>query len=118
MVTTGKKDAVTARVYDNPPSVRGVEKRVLIGPKQGAPRFVMRHFTIAPHGHSPEHAHPWEHEVYVLAGCGRIRYDDAAADIRPGDFAFVAPMDKHQFLNAGDEPFEFLCVVPLAGDDG
>jgi quercetin dioxygenase-like cupin family protein len=118
MVMTGKKDAVTSRLYDTPPSVRGVEKRILIGPKQGAPHFVMRHFTIAPRGHSPEHAHPWEHEVYVLAGRGRVRYDDAATDVRPGDFVFVAPMDKHQFVNAGDEPFEFICVVPLAGDDG
>lgn len=118
MATTGNKDAVAPRAYDSPPAVRGVEKRVLIGPKQGAPRFVMRHFAIAPGGHSPEHAHPWEHEVYVLGGRGRVRYDDSAVDVRPGDFVFVAPMDKHQFQNAGDEPFEFICVVPLAGDDG
>lgn len=118
MVMTGNKDAVAPRLYDNPPSVRSVEKRVLIGPKQGASHFVMRHFTIAPRGHSPEHAHPWEHEVYVLAGRGRVRTDDAATDVRSGDFAFVAPMDKHQFVNIGDDAFEFICVVPLAGDDG
>jgi len=118
MVTAGKKDAVIPRVYDNSPSVRGVEKRVLIGPRQGAPRFVMRHFTISPQGYSPEHSHPWEHEVYVLAGRGRVRYDDAAVDVRAGDFVFVAPMDKHQFVNVGDAPLEFICVVPLSGDDG
>ncbi len=118
MVITGNKETVQPRTYDNPPTVRGVEKRVLVGPNQGAPRFAMRHFTLAPRGHSPEHAHPWEHEVYVLAGRGRIRYDDAAADVKPGDFVFVPPLDKHQFLNTGDTPFEFLCIVPLAGEDG
>jgi quercetin dioxygenase-like cupin family protein len=118
MVTIGKKNAVPPRTYDDAPSVRGVEKRVLIGPRQGAPRFVMRHFTLAPGGYSPEHTHPWEHEVYVLSGKGRVRFSDGAVEVGPDDFVFVPPMDKHQFLNAGDEPLEFLCVVPLSGDDG
>ncbi len=118
MIIVRAKEAVAARAYEAPPAVRGVQKRVLIGPKQGAPHFVMRHFTIAPHGHSQEHAHPWEHEVYVLSGRGRVRYDDGAVDVGPGSFVFVPPMDKHQFQSAGDEPFEFLCVVPLNGDDG
>ncbi len=118
MVLTGSKNAVSPRHYDDPPAVRSVEKRVLIGPKQGAPRFVMRHFTIAPRGHSPEHAHPWEHEVYVLSGRGRVRFADGATEVGAGDFVLVPPMDKHQFVSTGDEPFEFICVVPLAGDDG
>jgi quercetin dioxygenase-like cupin family protein len=118
MVTVGKKDTVQPRIYDDAPAVRGVEKRVLIGPKQGAPRFVMRHFTLAPRGYSPEHAHPWEHELYILSGKGRVRFSDGAAELAAGDFVFVPPMDRHQFLNTGDEPFEFLCVVPVSGDDG
>ena len=118
MVTTGNKNGVSPRLYDDAPTVRGVQKRVLIGPRQGATRFVMRHFTVAPQGHSPEHAHPWEHEVYVLCGRGRVRFDDGATEVGPGDFVFVPPMEKHQFLNAGDKPFEFLCIVPSQGDDG
>ncbi len=118
MVLTGNVRGVVPRPYDAPPAVCGVEKRVLIGPNQGASRFVMRHFVVAPKGHSPEHAHPWEHEVYILAGRGRVRFADGAVDVGPGDFVFVPPMDVHQFRNAGDEPFEFLCVVPLTGDDG
>ena len=118
MVIVGKRETVVPRVYDAAPSVSGVEKRVLIGPKQGAPRFVMRHFTVAPRGYSPEHTHPWEHEVYVLSGRGRIRFDDGAVEVTSGDTVFVPPMEKHQFQNAGDEAFEFLCIVPLVGDDG
>jgi len=118
MVIVGKRESVPPRAYDAAPSVRGVQKRVLIGPKQGAPRFVMRHFAVAPQGYSPEHSHPWEHEVYVLSGRGRVRFDDGAVEVAAGDFVFVPPMDKHQFQNAGEETFEFLCVVPLAGDDG
>jgi mannose-6-phosphate isomerase-like protein (cupin superfamily) len=56
--------------------------------------------------------------VYVLSGKGRVRFSDGAVEVGPDDFVFVPPMDKHQFLNAGDEPLEFLCVVPLSGDDG
>ena len=45
-----------------------MELRPLITKAEGAPRFAMRVFTLEPAGHTPYHAHEWEHEVYVLAG--------------------------------------------------
>ena len=118
MVITGNKDAVAPRLYDNAPIVRGVSKRVLIGPKHGAPQFVMRHFTLRQAGTA---------RSTRIRGSTRSTSSPAVVAFAstttrwtsdPGTSSFVAPMDKHQFVNAGDEPFEFICVVPLAGDDG
>jgi len=61
---------VLVRNYKDVPTVHTAEntdKRVVIGPKQGAPTFVMRVIEIPP-GVSTYHSHDWEHEVFVLAG--------------------------------------------------
>ena len=52
----------------------GVTIRVLMGDNVGAPNFTLRHFEVAPGGHTPFHAHPWEHEVFVLSECGFIQH--------------------------------------------
>ncbi len=96
----------------------GVTKRVLIGRAEHAPNVALRHFTLAPGGHSPEHAHDWEHEIYVLAGTGIVRTAAGDAPATEGDVIYVPPMERHQFRNAGESAFEFLCIVPLEGDDG
>ena len=31
-----------------------------------APSFTMRQFEISPGGHTPKHAHGYEHEVFIL----------------------------------------------------
>ena len=51
----------------------GVKKRVVIGPDEGAQNFIMRIFEVAPGLTSPDHAHPWEHEIFVLSGEGAVR---------------------------------------------
>jgi quercetin dioxygenase-like cupin family protein len=94
------------------PGAGGVRLRVLMGQKQGAPNFVMRQFEVAAGGSTPFHTHPWEHEVYVLSGAGRVRRADGEADLRPGTFVYVAPDEPHAFVNAGPDPLTFLCVVP------
>jgi quercetin dioxygenase-like cupin family protein len=118
MISVGRATDLEPRHYEDGEKVRHVEKRVVIGPKNGATRFVMRHFRVGPGGHSPYHQHLWEHEVYVLAGRGTVRSADGSQKIEAGSFVFVPPMDEHQFVNTGTEPFEFLCVVPSEGDDG
>lgn len=90
----------------------GVTIRVLMGDNVGAPNFVMRHFEIAPGGSTPCHAHPWEHEVYVLGGRGKARRKGGEEAIGPGSFVYVAPDEEHNFSNAGDAPLIFLCVIP------
>jgi quercetin dioxygenase-like cupin family protein len=92
---------------------KGVTMRVLMSDKDGAPNFIMRVFEIEPGGYSPYHSHPWEHEVYVLKGEGFVREKGVDHPVKKGHFALVAPGEEHQFVNRGDEPFRFICVIPI-----
>jgi len=118
MLTIGKSQDIAPRAYHDGTHVRHVEKRILVGPAEAAPNFSMRKFTVGEGGCSPYHTHPWEHEVYVLSGQGEVRYAGGSQAVEPGDFVFVPPNDEHQFVNRGDAPLEFLCMVPLDGEDG
>jgi quercetin dioxygenase-like cupin family protein len=102
-------------VYDIEPKdagMAGVRIRVAIGRDEGAPNFVMRYFDVAPGRSTADHAHAWEHEVYVARGRGAVVTRDGATPIRSGDTVYVAPNEQHHFENRGEEPLEFICVVP------
>lgn len=93
-------------------SCRAVEKRLLIGPDDGASNFYMRQFILGPQGHTPLHRHDWEHEVYVCAGDGVLCGDDGETPISAGDCVFVPGCMLHQFRNTGDGELSFFCMVP------
>ncbi len=86
--------------------------RYLIGPRESAPNFAMRQFEVEPGGYTPRHSHPYEHEVFVLAGRGEVFEGDISHPIAAGDVVYVAPNEIHQFRNVGDQPLKFLCLVP------
>lgn len=112
MIVVGRSHAVPAANISDGKTIVNAVKRVLIGPNQGAPTFIMRLFTLTEGGFSPYHTHPWEHEVFVLAGEGTVKGAAEEKHVRAGDFIFVPPNEEHQFLNSGNEEFEFLCVIP------
>ena len=102
--------------YRNIPSSEeapGVDMRVLIGPLEGAPNFIMRLFEVKPFSSTPYHSHSWEHEVFVLGGKGTVRSVASEQKLREGDSVLVAPNEQHCFTNTSDEPFRFICVIPL-----
>ncbi len=86
--------------------------QVAVSPRDGAPTFAMRVFEIAPAGHTPLHRHPYEHEIYVLAGQGTIWRDGAEVKLQPGDVLYIPADEQHQFKNAGSRPFKFMCLIP------
>src|SRR5208283_5547791 len=90
---------------------KGARIKWLINEKDGAPIFLMRHVPVEPGGFTPYHQHDWEHEVYVLEGKGKVRYEESEEPIEPGDAILIPPGKKHQF-RAGTEPLKFLCIVP------
>jgi quercetin dioxygenase-like cupin family protein len=96
--------------------VKDVWIRWLIGKDSQAPNFYLRQFEIAPGGHTPFHAHPWEHEVYILEGQGQLKTESKPIPIKKGDFALVSPGEKHQFENTGEGRLTFLCIIPLDGE--
>ena len=101
---------VTPESYEEAP---GVTVRWMISEKDGAPNFALRVFEVEPGAASPFHTHAWEHEVFILAGTGRIKAVGGDTSFREGDAVFVAPEEKHQFVNGGDTTLRFICVVPL-----
>ena len=97
---------------------RQVTMRLMVGRSDGAPNFAMRHFTVEPGGQTPRHSHDYEHEVYIVSGAARVEQGDEFEDLGPGDVVFVRPNTTHQFVNTGNEPFVFLCLVPVTFDCG
>ena len=87
--------------------------RELITDREGAPTFAMRLFELAPGGHTPQHSHPHEHEVYVLAGKGELRRSGQARPIQAADAVFVPGGAEHQFVNVDQGPLRFLCLIPV-----
>lgn len=82
---------------------------ILVGRQHGAPNSSMRHFVVAPGGHTPHHKHDYEHEVVVLEGEADVQYGPQVQRVRAGDVLYIAPNQMHQFRNAGTGPMRFLC---------
>ena len=92
--------------------------RWLVDSQDGAPNFAMRQFEVGPGGHTPKHNHPYEHEIYILAGEGEIHENDEPHPLRAGDVVYVAPNEVHQFRNTGASPLKFICLVPNSAGHG
>ena len=97
--------------------VAGLTKRVVIGPDVGAANFIMRIFELKPGFASPEHSHHWEHEIYVLDGCGTAMNGAGEKTmIQKGDVIFIPPNERHGLTSTGSVPLQFICLVPPEGD--
>ena len=94
---------------------RGTVRQVLIGPEEG-PNFALRRFIMEPGGGMPRHTNTVEHEQYVLRGRARIGIGGDVIEVAQDDVVFIPAGTPHWYEALGDEPFEFLCVVPNAPD--
>ena len=102
--------SVTAESVDG---AAGASIRWLWGARDGAPSFALRLIEVQPGGSTPDHAHPYEHEVYVLTGRALLRGGSGDHPLEAGDTALVLPDEQHQFVNDGAEVLRFLCAIPL-----
>ena len=102
------------------------QRQVLIGPNEG-PHFAMRKFIMQPGGGMPPHTNTVEHQQYVLGGKARVGIGDEVFDVEKDDVVFIPAETPHWYEAVGEEPFEFLCMVPnlpdtieleLSGDKG
>jgi len=94
------------------PGAKDCQVQLVITPRDGAPNFAMRIFQVAPGGHTPLHDHPYEHEIYVLAGRGTIWRAGQEVALEPGDVLYIPADERHQFKNVSDGPFQFMCLIP------
>lgn len=104
----------------NMEGVKGASMSVMVGRNDHAPHFALRSFSVEPGGHTPEHAHDYEHEVYVVSGDGTILLDGQRRPITAGDVIYVPANDLHQFRvdDHAAEPLRFLCIVPVEQNCG
>ena len=95
---------------------RGVTRHTLFG-RDGEPAaFEVRYFEIEPHGYSTLEQHEHVHAVTIVRGRGKVLVGDRVYDAEPMDFFYIPPRTAHQFVNDGEEPFGFLCVVDRERD--
>ena len=94
---------------------RETVRQVLIGADEG-PHFAMRRFIMQPGGGMPRHTNAVEHEQYVLRGRARVGIGDEVHEVRAGDVVFIPAGVPHWYAAGGEEPFEFLCIVPNLPD--
>lgn len=99
-------------VQGETPGGRRATVRWVISEEQGAPNFEMRLFHLDEGMNTEWHQHPWEHEVFVVAGRGFVRSESGDMPLEPGSVVFVPQGEMHQFRAAPDHAIEFICVVP------
>ncbi len=88
--------------------VPGAAMREVITAADGAPNFTMRVIEVKPGASTPYHNHPWEHEVFVLAGEGVVKGGQKETRIKQGSIVFIPPDEQHNFTSSSEEP---LCFV-------
>ena len=92
---------------------RGARMAVLIGPAQGAPRFITRRFVLAPGARIPAHRHPaLEHEQVMVRGEMVLGLDAEVRTVRAGDAMYLPPGCAHWYENRTAAEVEFLCIIP------
>ncbi len=95
--------------------VKDAMMKVLLSPDQGWKGHVMRVFELGNEGHTPRHSHPWPHINYIISGKGILHLDGENHHLEAGSYAYVPAGKLHQFMNNGEEKFEFICIVPEEG---
>ena len=92
--------------------IPGMTIRWLVRGEDGAPTYAMRLFESAPGAEVEVHAHPWEHEIFVLRGSMTASVGPSSYELEEGDFIFVPPDVAHGF-RAGSRGATFICTIPL-----
>jgi quercetin dioxygenase-like cupin family protein len=88
-----------------------VTRFTLGAPEELPAAYELRYFEFEPGGYSSLEKHRHSHFVIVLRGEGRALVGHRVLDCRPFDAVHVPPLTPHRWINAGSEPFGFLCPV-------
>lgn len=78
--------------------------------------FDMRYFECGPGGYTTLEIHEHAHVVMTLRGRGKVIIQDEVIDVKPYDMFVIPSKAAHQLVNAGDDPFGFVCTVNAMRD--
>lgn len=104
---------VSSLEFSEVSGARGAYIKWILSPKDGAPNFSMRLIRLEAGGTIPEHSHPWEHEIYVLKGIGRIKVGEETYRISEGKAVLIPPSVGHEYH--AESEMLFLCLIPNSG---
>ncbi len=99
--------------FERVPQAESTYIKWIFSPKDGVPNFSMRIFKVKAGGKIPEHSHPWEHEILVLKGRGKIRIRGKEYEVEEGDVVYIPPDEPHEYY--AYEEILFLCMIPNKG---
>jgi mannose-6-phosphate isomerase-like protein (cupin superfamily) len=113
-------DGVEVEGY-RPGAATGVERHTIVGGRKESasdpgPGIEVRYFELAPGAVSRLEKHEHEHFVIVKCGLGHAVIEQDVTEIAANDVIYVAPLELHQFVNRGEEPFGFYCIVNAVRD--
>lgn len=130
METTKHKRVIRAKEHGwedvavegyRPGAAVGVERHTIVGgrkadPNEPGPSKELRYFELQPGAVSRLEKHEHEHFVIVKRGLGYAIVNDTVTEIASNDVVYVGPLELHQFVNRGNEPFGFYCFVDAMRD--
>jgi len=104
-----------------PGEATNVVRHTLIGTRKesaadAGPQLEVRYFSVPPGAVTRLEKHEHEHFVIVGEGVGHAVVGTTVREIKQHDVVYVGPLEPHQFVNRGTEPFGFFCVVTAARD--
>ena len=111
-------EGVSLGRYPPEKDMKGVSVRWLIGPSEKASNFALRYFEIEPGGWTSLDQHAHDHGVMILRGHGQVLLGEEEFEVTFGDVVYIPPDEVHQLKSIGDEPFGFLCVIPVRENNG
>jgi quercetin dioxygenase-like cupin family protein len=97
-------------------NLHNVYKQIAVSENDGWNDYIMRIFTLEQSGFTPKHSHPWPHINYIIEGKGSLFLDGNEQTVEKGCVAYIPSNSIHQFKNAGDKDFKFICIVPKGCD--
>jgi quercetin dioxygenase-like cupin family protein len=104
-----------SRYADSKPTgeIEGVSRRDVLSAADGVTHFTMSVTEITTHASTPTHHHPWEHEIFIMAGKGIVVGEKGGSPIAEGTVVFIPANETHCFVNTGDETLRYISVEPV-----
>jgi quercetin dioxygenase-like cupin family protein len=95
---------------------RGLSRHTLVPGGSVAAGFEQRYFEIEPGGYSSLEKHEHAHVVVTLRGKGRVLVGDRVVELGHMEVLEIPSSAPHRWVNAGEEPWGFLCTVDVERD--